>query len=85
MIKRLVKRGNVTNANDVRCGACSRYDYEGVESEKAEKMMSTLRDIIADPSKVRTSLLLPPICRPCRATGGCADALKDISRPRMSF
>jgi phosphoglucomutase len=29
----------------------SRYDYEGVESEKAEKMMSTLRDIIADPSK----------------------------------
>lgn len=33
-------------------GACSRYDYEGVESEKAEKMMSTLRDIIADPSKV---------------------------------
>jgi hypothetical protein len=36
----------------VRGGACSRYDYEGVESEKAEKMMSTLRDIIADPSKV---------------------------------
>jgi hypothetical protein len=34
--------------------ACSRYDYEGVESEKAQKVMSTLRDIIADPSKVLT-------------------------------
>lgn len=33
-------------------GVCSRYDYEGVESEKAQKVMSTLRDIIADPSKV---------------------------------
>ena len=38
------------------CIACSRYDYEGVESEKAEKMMSGLRDIIADPSKVRSCL-----------------------------
>lgn len=31
---------------------CSRYDYEGVESDKAEAVMSHLRDIIADPSKV---------------------------------
>jgi hypothetical protein len=38
-------------------GACSRYDYEGVESEKAQKVMSTLRDIIADPSKVLPSFL----------------------------
>jgi phosphoglucomutase len=29
----------------------SRYDYEGVESDKAEAVVSHLRDIIADPSK----------------------------------
>ncbi len=31
----------------------SRYDYEGVDSDKAEAVVSGLRDIIADPSKVR--------------------------------
>lgn len=30
---------------------CSRYDYEGVESEKAEKMMKHVRDIIAKANK----------------------------------
>ena len=30
---------------------CSRYDYEGVESEKAEKMIKHVRDIIAKANK----------------------------------
>ena len=30
--------------------ARSRYDYEAVETEKAEKLVSHLKDIIADPS-----------------------------------
>ncbi len=30
---------------------CSRYDFEGVESDKANEMMAHLREIIADNSK----------------------------------
>ena len=30
---------------------CSRYDYEGVESEKAEKMVAHVRDVIAKANK----------------------------------
>lgn len=32
------------------CG-CSRYDYEAVESDKANAMVSHLKEIISDPSK----------------------------------
>ena len=31
---------------------CSRWDFEGIESDKAEAVVSGLREIIADPSEV---------------------------------
>lgn len=33
---------------------CSRYDYEGVDSAKADDVVTGLREIIKDPSKVHS-------------------------------